>query len=453
MTNGTTRSSFPRSFWAANTIELFERAAYYAIASFVVIYLHETLGMTPTFSTFLNGSLLWGLIYFLPILSGTLADKYGYKRSLTVSFVLIALGYFIMGNVQKFWPGIIGAETGAMIDYTVPIVLGIVLIGIGGSVVKPCIAGTVQKTSGVNATLGFGIFYMVINIGSITGRGISYFVRVNMGIPAIFSTVATIFALIGLVVVLIIYREPEYVSDGKKDDQVVQKKTLGQAILGIFTVLSNLKFLFFLIVIAFFWFIYVQVYNLIPLFLRYVDPQAPVELYTLANPIMIVAFQLLVTKLVKNWSPIKSITAGILVTTLGMALNILPVFAFTDITSKVGFAGLVLPIAGIFMIISIASMAVGEMMASPRIYEYIGAIAPKGEEGLYLGYANLPIAIGSIVGAPIGGAIFEHYIQSPLEHGEPTNIPMMWLIVAVMGVISMVGLRIYDKLLVKSTKS
>jgi len=95
---------FPRSFWTANTIELFERAAYYSMASFMVIYLHETLGMRPAFATALNGALLWGLIYFLPILSGTLADKFGFKRSLTVSFVMIALGYAVMGNIQRFWP-------------------------------------------------------------------------------------------------------------------------------------------------------------------------------------------------------------------------------------------------------------------------------------------------------------------------------------------------------------
>src|SRR5512137_390935 len=204
-------AGFPATFWTANTIELFERGAYYAMASFVVIYLKEVLGMSPTFATFINGSLLWGLIYFLPIVSGTLADKYGFKRSLVVAFVMLSLGYLVMGNVQGFWP--------AGTNYTIPVLLGVVLIGLGGSIVKPCIAGTVQKTSGLRATLGFGIFYMVINIGSISGRGVSYFVRTNFGIPAIFTYVSTIFALVGLIVVLFIYREPEFVSDGLKDGQ------------------------------------------------------------------------------------------------------------------------------------------------------------------------------------------------------------------------------------------
>ncbi|HSA95956.1 MAG TPA: MFS transporter, partial [Acidobacteriota bacterium] len=170
------KPKFPATFWTANTIELFERAAYYSMASFMVIYLKETLGMTPSFATFLNGTLLWGIIYFMPIVSGTLADRFGFKRSLSVSFVLISIGYFIMGNVQRLWPGLIGRGAAEAVDFTVPVVLGIVLIGLGGSIVKPCIAGTVQKTAGTRATLAFGIFYMVINIGSITGRSVSYFI-------------------------------------------------------------------------------------------------------------------------------------------------------------------------------------------------------------------------------------------------------------------------------------
>ena len=443
------KPKFPTTFWTANVTELFERAAYYSMASFMVIYLKESLGMSPTMATFINGSLLWGLIYFLPILSGTLADKYGYRRSLRVAFVLIALGYFVMGNLERFWPGIIGSKAGQALDFTIPVVLGVVLIGIGGSIVKPCISGTVQKTAGARATLAFGIFYMVINIGSITGRSVSYIIRRNLGIPAIFTYAATIFALIGLLVVLFFYKEPQYASDGKTDGQKVQKKTLGQAVLGIFTVLGNIRFVFFILVIGLFWFLYVQLYNLMPLFLRYVDPNAPVELYTLANPIMIVCFQLLITRMVKKWSPVRSILLGVAVTTAGMLLNVIPPLFFADQFHKVNVLGLAVPLAGVFLLVSIASMAVGEMMASPRIYEYLGAIAPKGEEGLYLGYASLPIALASLVGGPVGGALFQRYIASPVKAGLPTDAVRMWVIITMIGVASMIGLMIYSKVMTR----
>jgi POT family proton-dependent oligopeptide transporter len=448
------RPKFPATFWTANTIELFERAAYYSMASFMVIYLKETLGMRPATATFLNGSLLWGLIYFLPILSGALADKFGYKRLLTVSFVMISSAYFLIGNVQKFWPGLIGAGSRESVSYAVPIVFGILLLGAGGSVVKPCIAGTVQKTAGTRATLAFGIFYMIINIGSITGRGVSFFTRkiLNLGIPAIFTYASTIFALIGLAVVLFIYREPEYVSDGIKDGQIVQKRTLGQAVLGIFIVLRDVKFVFFLLVIGLFWVPYTQLYNLMPLFLRSIDPDAAVELYTLTNPVMIVCLQLLVTKSLKKWTPVKSIILGAAVITAGMLVNVLPPLLFSDISRKVNVLGLALPLAGVFMIISIASMALGEMMASPRIYEYLGSIAPKGQEGLYLGYANLPIALGSIISGLLGGRLFERFMVMPQKSGRPVEIAPMWLIIAGIGFCSMAGLALYDRLLTKKLK-
>jgi dipeptide/tripeptide permease len=444
---------FPATYWTANTIELFERAAYYAMASFMVIYLKETLGMTPTTATFLNGTLLWGIIYFLPILSGTLADKFGFKKTLSIAFVMIALGYVVVGNLQAFWPGLAGAEAGQPVNYIIPAIFGICLIGFGGSVVKPCIAGTVQKTAGTRATLAFGIFYMVINIGSISGRTVSYFVRTKLGIPAIFQYPSTIFAILGFLVVLLIYKEPVYVSDGIKDGQKVQKRTLGQALAGIFIVLSNIRFAFFIIVVSLFWFLYIQLYNLMPLYLRYVDPNAPVELYTMANPFMIVAFQLLITKMVKRWTPVKSIMLGAVVVTLGMLTNVIPALLSADPARKVSLLGLGLPVAGIFMLVSIASMAVGEMMASPRIYEYIGAIAPKGQEGLYLGYQSLPIALASMIGGPIGGRLFERYVSEPQAAGLPAETLPMWLIIVGIGVASIVGLAIFNAWIKRAPKA
>ncbi|MBM4373005.1 MAG: hypothetical protein FJ098_15230, partial [Deltaproteobacteria bacterium] len=202
-----TGEKFPRSFWTANATELFERGAYYAMASFVVLYLGR-LGLGDYWPSIFNG-VLWSLVYFLPILSGTVADHVGFRRSLVASFVLLAGGYFLMG-----FPVWIGGATladkateevvvGAGV--VVPILLGILLIGVGGSVVKPCISGTVQKTGGLRRTLAFAIFYMVINIGSLTGRGVSYAVRTAFGLPWIFL-VATLFSAAAFATVLLVYR-------------------------------------------------------------------------------------------------------------------------------------------------------------------------------------------------------------------------------------------------------
>ena len=423
--------SFPRLFWIANSTELMERAAFYSVASFIVIYLHETLGFEATFATFLNGSLLWGLVYFLPPLSGTLADRFGFRGGLIFAFVALSAGYFLMGNVHLF------AGQG---EYIFPVVLAIIIIGIGGSFVKPCISGTVQKTNAGKATLAFGIFYMVINIGSLIGRIISYFVRTAYGIPSIFW-IAVAASIAGGILVFAAYREKEIASSPAG---AVKKRDIGKALADMVLALGNLRFLFFLIVMAGFWSMYVQIYNLIPLFLRtYIDKNAAVELYTIANPIMIVAFQLLVTRFSQRLSSIRSIVYGMLFAAIGMCVNIIPIYFFIGDTTK--YFG-VIPIAGIFMLIAIASVAVGEMLAAPRMYEYIGAIAPKGKEGLFLGYANLPMAIGTLVGGPLGGYLFVKVAQ------EMHNPTLLWLLVACMSGFSVAGLLVYNYVITRADK-
>ena len=181
-----------------------------------------------------------------------------------------------MGNVQRLWPGLIGQGAAEAVDFTVPVVLGIVLIGLGGSIVKPCIAGTVQKTAGTRATLAFGIFYMVINIGSITGRSVSYFIRTSLGIPAIFTYAAT-------VVRPDRPRSSPCSSTRSRSTSATASRTARRSgsgrsarrSAGIFVVLGNLKFVFLILVLGMFWFLYIQLYNLMPLFMRYVDPNAP----------------------------------------------------------------------------------------------------------------------------------------------------------------------------------
>ena len=113
---------FPSSFWSANTIELFERAAYFAMASFVVLYLGQ-LGFGDYWPSFINSSVLWGLVYFLPILSGTISDRIGFKKALLIAFVLVSLGYIGMG--YPIWIG--GASLADTIEPEVTVTLSTVI--------------------------------------------------------------------------------------------------------------------------------------------------------------------------------------------------------------------------------------------------------------------------------------------------------------------------------------
>jgi POT family proton-dependent oligopeptide transporter len=452
--NRTPGGAFPRAFWIANVTELFERGAYYAMASFVVIYLGR-LGMGRYWPSSLN-SMLWGLVYFLPILSGTIADQVGFRKALLGAFVLLAGGYFLMG--APVWLG--GApllEKAEDAVTSAPMVVAscvgaILLIGVGGSIVKPCISGTVQKTSAGRATLAFGIFYMVINVGSLFGRAASYFVRTRSTLPSIFMVSMTS-AAIAFAVVTLIYRDPPRV------DLLAQpRKSVGRVLVDMVVVLKNPRFVLFLLVNVGFNFLYSQVYNVLPLYLATVLEKKPaVDLYTMANPLVIVCFQLFVTRRFGRMAPVRSMVVGTVIIGLAMVINLVPLYLEGGPRALGPFG---IPIGSLFIVLTVALIALGELFAQARVFEYIGALAPKGQEGLFLGYANLPTALGALTGGPVGAYLFHDVIcrnatkdATGLLVLDRSYATLGWLVLMSIGFVSASGLWLYDRWITSSPAS
>jgi dipeptide/tripeptide permease len=512
---------FPKVFWTANVTELFERAAYYSMASFVVIYLGQ-LGFGAYWPSNLN-SVLWTLVYFLPILSGTIADQVGFRRSLLVAFLLLAAGYFLMGVPVWFAGGelapTVAKEFTAKPGFVAVVVVAIVLIGMGGSVIKPCISGTVQKTSGTMATLGFAIFYMVINIGSLFGRGTAYVVRTrSSAVPVVLViavcalaaatlillarwsaanrerrgniaattlgslsilaaallliswvlrlpsgqpsggsgsslsyifAVATAASIAAFFVVLLFYQEPAAAAVPAKP-----KRSVGRILLDMVLVLRSGRFTLFLLVISGFFFLYNQVYNVLPLYVKRVVELSPaMDLYTAANPFVIVCFQLLITSMFGKMRPIRSMIIGSVGISLSMVVNLIPVFASGGVRALVANW---LPIGSVFVVMTVALIAFSELFTSPRMYEYIGGLAPKGQEGLFLGYANLPLAIGSLFGGPVGAFIFNDIMArgatkrpDGLLDLDPTQNAIGWIILMAIGLASAFSMWLFNRWLEK----
>ena len=443
------KDSFPRSFWTANLTELFERGAYYAMASFVVLYLGQ-LGFGDYWPSNLNG-ILWALVFFLPILSGTIADQIGFKKSMLIAFVLLAAGYFTMG--YPVWFGnqtlnqSIDSEMTAGIGVLLPIVMAIILIGVGGSIIKPCIAGTVQKTAGSRVTLGFGIFYMIINIGSLLGRGVSYVMRTEFNLSYIFA-VSVFFSILAFFAVLFFYTEPEIDIDPIEKKQ---KKSIFRILADMILVLRNLRFALFLIVSSGFFFIYAQVYNVLPLYLQKVVELNPaVDLITMANPFVIVFFQLLITKKFGKMKPIKSIIVGTIIIGISMLINLFPIFMDGGVRSLT--LNEFIPLGTLFITLTVGLIAFGELFTSARTYEFVGALAPKGQEGLFLGYANLPLAIGALIGGPAGAFIFHEImcnnavkLDSGLLELSPFWNSMGWIVLMGIGFLSALSMWVYNR--------
>ena len=450
------KTGFPRRFWTANLTELFERGAYYAMASFVVLYLGQ-LGLGDYWPSNLNG-ILWALVFFLPILSGTIADQIGFKKSMLIAFVFLAAGYFTMG--YPVWFGnhtlnqTIGSEMSAGIGILLPVILAIIFIGIGGSIIKPCIAGTVQKTAGAKITLGFGIFYMIINIGSLLGRGVSFIMRKQFDLSYIFA-VSVFFSILAFFAVLLFYTDPDKES-GQTEIEKKPKKSILRILADMILVLKNLRFALFLLVSSGFFFIYAQVYNVLPLYLQKVVELDPaVDIITMANPFVIVFFQLLITKKFGKMKPINSIIVGIVIIGVSMMINLIPIFMSGGVRTLT--LGEWVPLGTLFITLTVALIAFGELFTSARTYEFIGALAPKGQEGLFLGYANLPLAIGALIGGPAGAFIFHEImckgaikLESGLLELNPFWNSMGWIILMGIGFVSAFSMWLYNRWLRKN---
>jgi POT family proton-dependent oligopeptide transporter len=402
------REGFHRTFWVANGMELFERLAYYGQQIVFMIYMRNKLGFTEAEAGQLSG-VFGGVIYLLPILGGTLADKWGFRRAFSVAFSILALGYFLIGSVgMTAFAGIYGNFS----LYWLMMVF-LLLTAFGGSFIKPSVLGTVAVTSTEKTkSLGYAIYYWLVNIGAAIGPTIAYFVRDSLGNQYVYM-VSSLSCLAMLVVNLTLYKEVK-----GKGNEVVE--SLGKKIKNLFVVLGNFKFMIFLLIYSLYWIIFWQEFIIVPYYVTdYISASYPYEiLQSWAAAGAIILFQIPVNRLTKNIPTRTAIALGF------------------------GVSSLIWVIIGIYPSIptiaaGIIAFALGEMTQAPRYYEYISEIAPPGQQGLYQGYAFLPIAIARFVGDPFGGWLYEVSKAA----GKPYYI--WWSLIGV-GVVGAVSMLVYN---------
>lgn len=384
--------SFPKNFWISNAMELFERWAYYGMFAVLALYLTGSkdtgaLGFTQIQKGHLMGTVTF-ILYFLPVITGAIADKLGYKKVLLLSYIILSLGYYFMGQVTSF------SEVFVLFLF----------VAIGAALFKPVLSATIARnTNDSNSSVGFGIFYMIVNIGAFTGPIFASKLRAfNWNYVFIMSSIVILLNLI----LLIFYKEPE--REKNKDNIFVSiKKTL----INITTVIKDKKFLVFLIIIVGFWTMYWQLFFTLPTFIeqwvdtgiiyRNIEKISPFlaskignnygnispEMIINIDAFYIIIFQILVSTFIMKWKPINAMIAGIIVSAVGLGLW----FVSQN---------------GMYLFISIMIFAFGEMASSPKVTEYIGKIAPKDKTALYMGTSFLPIAGGNFFAGLLSGNVY-----------------------------------------------
>ena len=402
------RRGFEPAFWVANITELFERVAYYAQAAVLAIFLHESLHLSTEQTGTLMG--LFGFaVWFLPILGGSLADRFGFRNSLAVAYLTLAVGYFLMGSLSASWM----APLRQALPLFWVVLLVLMIPALGPSVVKPVVAGTTARASTESVrSLGYSIYYTLVNIGGMLGPFIAFLVRRSLGIENVFR-VSAFFVFLMFFATLAFYKEPR-----RSGEQSVP--TIAAALRNMLIVVSNLPFVIFLLIFSGFWIVFWQEFIALPLFLRgYVNPNANVDLLLTVDPFTVILFQIAVSYLTRTIPAFTAMTIGILI-------------------SSFSWLVLLLHASTPFVIAALFILALGEITQSPRYYEYVSRLAPPGQQGTYMGYAFLPVAIGYLIGGRLGGYLV-HYFGDVLH--RPAE---MWWVISAIGFATTLLMWIYN---------
>jgi len=409
-----TLTSFNKNFWIASFMELMERWAWYGIYTLLGLYL---VGSTDTgglgFDHVQKGSIMGGVVgilYFLPLFFGVIADRIGYKISLIISFVIMIAGYYLLGEVTAFSN----------------VYAAFLLVAVGAAFFKPVASAIIaSNTDESTGTLGFGIFYMMVNIGGFIGPAMSSGLRTTYGWNIIFIQAAVVIA-INLIVVLFFYKESKV---EKPKDSIV--KAIKDSVLGIFEALKDVRLGILLLLMIGFWTMFNQLFNTLPNFIEdwvnsavlsewinenvpflgtllTQDGQVKPEWFTNIDSFMIIICQVTISYFVTKMRHINAVIRGAIIASIGVGL--------TFYTNN-----------PLFTILGTMIFSIGEMMSSPTVSSFISLITPKGKDGLYQGTYFLPVAASYFVTDYISGNLYQSWSDklSLLKTEMATrNVPM-----------------------------
>ena len=387
------RRGFPFAFWLLNTVESFERLAFYLVWPVIPIYLaqkDDPGGLHRSQEERGYAVLAFSLIQaILPIVSGGYADRYGFKITLIISLLISAAGYGLMAAQHSFafcfW--------------------GLILVGIGAAFFKPAIQGALSRmlTRG-QSSLGWGIFYWVVNIGAMLGHWISPFILLADRTPQTYQKLFLACAgscVLGLLLVIATFRD---IPTG----HTLQTSPL-QVLIATGRNILEPRLLSWLLIMSAFWMMMYQLWDSQPNFiLDWIDRRSlahvwpltfwaekgsdgvesvPQQIFLSLNALLIVLFVVPISHFVRKMRCLTAMLGGMFVVTIGMFI------AGATQTAWI-------------LLVGISFFSLGEMLVGPKKSEYLSLIAPPGKAALYLGYVVIPTGVGRGLGSWLAGWMY-----------------------------------------------
>ena len=485
--------ALPGAFWSANVMEIMERMAWYGFYALSSVYICGAiadggLGFTQEDRGIIQGTVTF-LIYLFPFVTGALGDRFGYKKMLLISYVILTISYFLLGQM-----------------HTMPTFFAAFLcVGIGASIFKPLVVGTIGRVSNKKTgSLAFGIFYMMVNIGGFVGPLVASYIR-SQGWQYVFMASSAWIAL-NIPILLLFYKEPKSLDDEKN-----RAKPLRQVVHEMFEVignvrffvtlfvtlvifvlgakwypiqnvalvalgwvglnviidvilrsarvsrfcmkLGNVRFLLFLLLLSSFWIAYNQLFITLPNYLvDFVDSRPVMDaIYTLGNAIGLdTTSEGTLAKVFQsssggvkpehfvNINAFCIIAFQVIVSIMNRRLKPLIAIMIGIGLTAVSFMFIGYTTSPWLIMLAIAIFSFGEMMASPRAKEYTShSVAPRDKIGLYMGYYMWSNALGSLFGGLLSGTLYNQIAKNE------NNPQLMWTIFAEMSIFCCFLLYIY----------
>jgi dipeptide/tripeptide permease len=444
------RTGFERPFWVANISEIFERLSYYGVFASLALYIQGQLNFSTEQTGTLTG-LFGGMVWFMAMFGGAVADKLGFRRALSIAYLILAAAYFLIGSIGASWL--------APVRNAVPLGLfvGCILIlpALGVALVKPCVVGSTARASKENVrSIGYSIYYTMVNVGGAAGPYAAGWVHDRFGVEYVFRLAAvSVFAMFFFV--LIFFREPRKDGDAPPPS-IVQVARNFCVVLGkywlvlptlavalilavgsyfygfavpawvwaglLLLVLAGIsKFMWFLVLFAGYWIVFWQQYIILPGYIKaYINAQVTSEKILVTDGAVVICLTLAVNFLTRKIPAFQAVILGTVISSLSWLI----VAVWPTVPGAV---------------FSLGFLALGEIIQAPRYYEYIAKLAPPGQQGTYMGFAFLPIGIGSFIGGWFGGRVMHQF-------GEIAHQPQrVWWVISGVGVLTALLLWIYDR--------
>ncbi|SHE54748.1 Dipeptide/tripeptide permease [Microbulbifer donghaiensis] len=416
---------FSPSFYLANAMEIFERLAWYGFFTLSSLYMSTPLaegglGFSEGQRGFLQGAIPF-LLYLLPVFTGALGDKVGYRRMFLLAFIIMTPGYYLLGQVRDFWS-----------FFAV-----LLAVAVGAAIFKPLVVATVSRTTNdQNRGLGFGIFYTMVNIGGFVGPLVAGVVR-GVSWDRVF-TMAALWVGINFVL-LLFYREPRH--------NAAAPARRHSPLREIATVLRNRPFVIYLLLMSGFWACYNQIFITLPLYIRDFVDTAPLLSWlqswspAIADAVSSASPGQVGPEFITAFNFASILILQIVISKRCQGRPVLPLLIGGSLLLSVSFLwigfGPVLGGAGV--IVAVLLFSLGEMIASPKSQEYVAEVMPRDRAAMFMGYYFLSMALGFLLAGFLSGW---GYGTLAKDWGRPD---LMWGGFALAGVVAAAGLYWFDK--------